>query len=83
MCRYSSVLRRRATEEREKGHTVKLGFLKFQVNRRWEYHTNETSENYQRKQIMLAEQQVQTHMPEKQEQASADKRGKTITTLVN
>jgi hypothetical protein len=28
-----AVLRRRAKEEREKGHTVKLGFLKIQVNR--------------------------------------------------
>ena len=73
MCRYSSVLRRRATEEREKGHTVKLGFLKIKVNGRWEYHTNETSKNYQSGQITPSKQQVQTQTPEKQEQASTDK----------
>ena len=50
------VFRRRAKEEREEGHTVKLGFLEIQVNGRLEYHMNETSKNYQSNQITPSEQ---------------------------
>jgi hypothetical protein len=33
-------IRRRATEETDKGHTVKIGYKKIQMNGKWEYYNN-------------------------------------------
>jgi hypothetical protein len=32
-----AAISRRAREERAKGHTIKIGFQKIQINRKWEY----------------------------------------------
>ena len=52
-----SAIRRRAKEEREKGHTVKIGYRKIQINGKWEYYNNEEPKNEQWKGAETTENQ--------------------------
>ncbi|PSN33771.1 hypothetical protein C0J52_23792 [Blattella germanica] len=40
-----ATLRRRAKEEAEKGHTVRVGYRKIQINGRWQYLDRESTRN--------------------------------------
>jgi hypothetical protein len=42
-----AAISRRAREERAKGHTIKIGFQKIQINRKWEYLNGEKTKNFQ------------------------------------